>query len=365
MANGEREFRLDDLRSGVGHSFHELAREGSAWVPSEVVHELRAAERQARLGFWVLLMVAYEAAPGLDPTLAVRMSTGEPLVWWGAFGRRTQVPAPSVVPQRLLADLDVIRLDEYNSMAQALQEKIRAGELYQANLSVPLTARLLDDPAELYGAMAVNQAGEFAAFLDFGERQIVSASPELFFEVSDGRVTCRPMKGTRQPELAPELATDPKELAENIMIVDLLRNDLGRIAVPGSVVTSALMHVETFPTVAQATSTIEAELLAETDLVGVLSALFPCGSVTGAPKVTAMRAIAELETEARGVYCGAIGWLAPGNELRGKFSVPIRTAVVHGTHVTYRTGSGVTLPSDPDAETGELAQKARVLTQLA
>lgn len=358
--------RLDDLGlGGRSFAFEGVVGEGRADSLDDVVGAVASAEEASRGGAWVVFALSYEAAPAFDPALVVRSGSGFPLVWWRAFRGRVEVERisdPGVFP--LVGNVSS-PLSGFPDVVRAAQERIRAGTIYQANLAVQVTADLVADPRTLYYALASAQASRWCALLDVDGVTVASASPELFFRVDDGQLTCRPMKGTRDPARADELGTDPKERAENIMIVDLLRNDMARVAEPGSVLVRDLMSVERYPTVAQATSTIGARLRPDATLVDILAALFPCGSVTGAPKVTAMRTIAELETFARGVYCGAIGVLAPGRPLRAEVSVPIRTAVIAGRTVTYGTGAGITLPSDPGAEARELALKADILTRLA
>ncbi len=199
---------------------------------------------------------------------------------------------------------------------------------------------------------------------------VASVSPELFFRIDGGTITARPMKGTAQrgttdaddDALAEALVASPKDRAENLMIVDLLRNDLSRVARPGSVRVPALFQAERYQTLTQMTSTVTAQRASGVGLGDVLRALFPCGSVTGAPKLRAMQVIRELEAGPRGVYCGAIGYAAPDGD--AAFSVPIRTAVVAGGYGRYDVGSGVVWDSDPAAEYAECRLKARVLTDL-
>lgn len=363
-SSAQRQVRFDDLVANRSFGLVNQTDEGWAHNRAEVVAALDAAGRAARAGSWTAIAVAYEAAGAFDAALETAEPRG-PLLWWGGFANRTPLAPPTAPGGLPLSGLDASALDAFADTVRTVQEEIRRGDYYQANLSVPLLATLAAPPQDVYAAIASAQRAAFSAYLDLGTVQLASASPELFFEAREGRLRARPMKGTRPPSRADELRLDAKERAENIMIVDLLRNDLARVALPGSVHVTSLMDIEVFPSVAQATSTIEARIAPATDLVELFAALFPCGSVTGAPKVTAMRAIAELEAEQRGFYCGAIGVLAPGRRLSARFSVPIRTAVLQGDRAEYRVGSGITLPSDPLAETAELALKGRVFTRLA
>jgi para-aminobenzoate synthetase/4-amino-4-deoxychorismate lyase len=241
---------------------------------------------------------------------------------------------------------------------------------YQVNLTLRLIGRIVD-PESLYAALATAQQGSHHALIHTPAHTVVSASPELFFERTGDRIVTRPMKGTAprnpSPELdtvtAHELSRSEKDCAENIMIVDLLRNDLGRIARPGSVRVPALLEVEGYPTVWQLTSTIEACLPDNVSLAEVMRALFPCGSVTGAPKQRSMHAIAALEGRPRGVYCGTIGYLEPDRcRPPTRFAVAIRTAVVTTAgYAEYGSGGAITYSSHSDTEWQELVAKSAIL----
>jgi len=252
-------------------------------------------------------------------------------------------------------------------MARVL-DYIAAGDCYQVNLTFPLAARLLSgDAAGLYGLLRRGGQAGHGAFVDTGAGPaIVSLSPELFFRLdASGRIEARPMKGTRPRDadpardraLAAELAANPKDRAENLMIVDLLRNDIGRISRPGSVRVPALHVVESYATVHQMTSTVEGRLAAPPALPDLMRALFPCGSVTGAPKIRAMEIIREVEARARGAYCGAIGWMAPDGS--ADFSVAIRTLSVQGQRVRLDVGGGVVQGSTATGEWEEALWKTR------
>jgi para-aminobenzoate synthetase/4-amino-4-deoxychorismate lyase len=262
----------------------------------------------------------------------------------------------------------------YRDDVARVREHIAAGDTYQLNLTVRMRARVTGDLAELYADLAWAQRGRYAAYLDLGRFVIGSASPELFFEWSPDRLLTRPMKGTaRRGRTTREdadrrraLLGSEKERAENLMIVDLLRNDVGRIAEVGSVDVPALFTPERYETVWQLTSDVTGRPRAGTGLVDVFRALFPSGSVTGAPKQRSMELIRELEPDPRGVYCGAVGVVAPpGHSWRARFSVAIRTVTVDrqaGTAV-FGTGGGITWGSEPDAEHAELLAKAAILAE--
>jgi para-aminobenzoate synthetase/4-amino-4-deoxychorismate lyase len=371
--------RFDDLTSTSGSFVLERATEiNAAHHPGEVVPTLQAAERAAQQGAWVAGFVAYEAAAGLDPRLAVTAwSAGHPLAdlplaWFACFDERRAVPAPArpaSLPATIRWSFDRDKL-WHRTAVQTVRDAIAHGEYYQANLTLRAHTRL-GNPMPLYSQLAGRQRAAFHALLDTGDYTIVSASPELFFRRRGGIVTTRPMKGTsrrdRDPRmdlrLASELRGSEKERAENVMIVDLLRNDLAKIAISGGVRVSDLLRVEAYPTVWQLTSTITAHTRADVDLVDLFTALFPSGSVTGAPKQASMAAIAGIEGRPRGVYCGAIGFLSPGTRLPdARFSVAIRTVTVSaGGYAEYGVGGGITYSSDPGAEWLEIAAKTAVL----
>ena len=373
--------RFDDLGTG-GASFllSDLSAELVAHTPSAVAGVLRAAERAAREGHWVAGYVSYEAAPGLDPTLpSVGWPAGHPLaslplVWFGVFDRRDEVPPPLTAPETAggpVWELDRDRPWHAGAVA-GIQEDIAAGEYYQLNLTARLTGSV-PDPVGLYGALAAAQGGRHNALIVTPEHTVVSASPELFFTAEAGRVTTRPMKGTaprgrwtgEDLEKREALRTSPKERAENVMIVDLLRNDLSRIAAVGSVEVPALFDTERYPTVWQLTSTITASSRQDVNLPEIFAALFPSGSVTGAPKRASMQAIARIEERPRGVYCGAIGYLRPDPDRPGaRFSVAIRTITRENRsgYAEYGSGGAITSSSDPDFEWAELLTKTAVLS---
>jgi para-aminobenzoate synthetase/4-amino-4-deoxychorismate lyase len=344
---------------------------------------LAAAESAAARGLWVAGFVAYEAAPGLDPALRVRSAApGDPfadlpLAWFAMFEGReeTVLPEPpgDQAPPGAGWTPSVARA-AYDDAIARIREHIAAGDTYQVNMTLRLHAQVAGDPRGLYRDLCYAQRGAYAGYLDTGGVRVVSASPELFFRIDGGRILTKPMKGTAPRGRWPAeddavragLEGSVKDRAENAMIVDLLRNDLGRIARPGTVTWSDVFAAEKFETVWQLTSTVAADLRPETTLPDVFRALFPCGSVTGAPKVSTMGLIAELEADPRGVYCGTVGYLAPAGAPgpRARFNVAIRTVVTdaHSGAAVYGTGGGITWDSRADAEYEETVAKARVLT---
>jgi para-aminobenzoate synthetase/4-amino-4-deoxychorismate lyase len=260
---------------------------------------------------------------------------------------------------------------EYERAVARIRELIAAGDTYQVNYSFPLTSTFSGDAYGWYRELCLAQGTDYCAYLDLDRYHVLSLSPELFFERQGDHVTTRPMKGTvrrgrwaeEDKELARWLQHSAKDKAENIMIVDLLRNDLGKVSLPGSVHVSSLFQPERYETVWQMTSTVEATLRPRTGLVELMSALFPCGSITGAPKIRTMQIIRELESFPRGVYTGTIGVLFPGGDC--VFNVAIRTVVIdyESGVATFGVGGGVTIDSTAAGEYEECLVKSRFLSQ--
>jgi para-aminobenzoate synthetase/4-amino-4-deoxychorismate lyase len=368
--------RFDDFVSHRAFELEGLLEELSTRVPRDVPLLVTRAERAASEGFFVAGFVSYDAAPGFDPNLLVRAGkeTAVPLAWFGIFARSRDVElvtAPSHHVGGAWAPLG--DADAHRRAVATIKDQIRAGWTYQVNLTERFSQKLDCDPFELYRQLAASQRGAYNAFLATSQWAVASASPECFFEMADGVVATVPMKGTARrgrfpaedQAAADALTQSPKERAENLMIVDLVRNDLGRIAAYGSVAVADLFKLECYPTVWQLTSRVSARLSTSSGLTDVFRALFPCGSVTGAPKASTMRIISQLEQSPRGLYCGAIGTVLPSE--RGpvaRFSVAIRTATLDNTSgvATYGAGGGITFDSDAGAEWAEIGAKTAVLT---
>jgi para-aminobenzoate synthetase/4-amino-4-deoxychorismate lyase len=380
------EARFDDL-TGASPSFRLVEPVGvlEATRAGEVVAVLEAAAAAAGRGLWVAGFVAYEAAPGLDPDLVVRDRDPEdpfaalPLAWFAMFERseETALPVPRdegvpVAPEGTW--VPTTPRERYEVSVARIRELIAAGETYQVNHTMRLRSRVEGDARGLYRDLCYAQRAAYAAYLDLGRYRILSASPELFFELRDGAIVTRPMKGTaprgrwaeEDRAVADRLLSSAKDRAENAMIVDLLRNDLGRISRPGSVTWGDVFRVERYETVWQLTTTVSSRLEAGVDLAGVFRGLFPSGSVTGAPKVRTMQLIRELEDRPRGVYCGAVGYLAPpgSGHPDARFNVAIRTVTLDRATGTaeYGAGGGITWDSNAGEEYEEAVAKARVLT---
>lgn len=341
----------------------------------EVLPALRAAENS---GLHAAGFIAYEAAPAFDPALQTRDAGGFPLLYLGLFDA-PEVLADIGMPQQGAFRIGELHpsVDEAEFLAaiSGIRERIAAGETYQVNHTYRLKADFEGAAWDFFRALARSQATEHAAFVDCDDFAVCSASPELFFSLQDGTVISRPMKGTarrgRTPaedrERARALHRSEKDRAENIMIVDMVRNDIGRVAEPGSVETTSRWDIEAYPTVWQMTSTVRGRL-AETPprpgAVDVLRAMFPCASITGAPKAKTMEIIRAIETTPRKVYTGSIGFIGPGGD--ACFNVAIRTALIdrESGMLEYGVGGGIVWDSEAGAEYEETLLKARLLTQL-
>jgi para-aminobenzoate synthetase/4-amino-4-deoxychorismate lyase len=342
-------------------------------APGDVPAALEALEAALKAGHHAAGYFAYELGYALEPRLAPLMPAERklPLLWFGIFDDvafETELPAAGRAYAGPLTHEWNER--EYDSRYARVHDAIGAGDIYQANLSFRSRFRFLGDPMALYRDLRAQSVAPHCAFVEDGERHILSLSPELFFDLAaDGALTARPMKGTaaRGTDAASDalarasLRENPKDRAENLMIVDLLRNDLGRVAELGSVSVKELFAVETYPTVHQLTSTIVAKRAAGASVSAIVRALFPCGSVTGAPKIRAMEIIRELEASPRGVYCGAIGHFAPDGSAR--FNVAIRTITLNGGEGELGIGGAIVHDSTSHGEYEECLLKARYFTR--
>ncbi|WP_017472442.1 aminodeoxychorismate synthase component I [Amphibacillus jilinensis] len=333
---------------------------------------LREIETERKKGRYIAGYLSYEAAPAFEKRYRTKAQTTMPLLWFASFAQPDQVESDKLVASmdQSLTWKQTTSYSDYQTSIEAIKEAIRIGDTYQVNYTTRLTTPFHQDPEAFYYMLKNNQQASYSAYLDIGRFQILSASPELFFAIEQGEITTKPMKGTSKRGLIYAddqvnkhyLTQSEKERAENLMIVDLLRNDLGKIAKQGTVHVPDLLTVETYPTVHQMTSTVKATLKEESQLVDWFSALFPCGSITGAPKIKTMAYIEQLEETAREVYCGTIGYLTPDN--KATFNVPIRTVVVDQEHqqARYGVGGGITWDSVTASEYEEMETKASLLT---
>ncbi|TQS71560.1 aminodeoxychorismate synthase component I [Rhodobacteraceae bacterium] len=337
--------------------------------PSGVEAGLERLQDLRDRGLWLAGCLSYELgycfSSKLRPLMPENRTT--PLIEMAAFTAPTRSGVCAVKDVGPLALRPAWSAEEYGAAFAPLAAHIRAGDCYQVNLTFPLSAHLSCPAEHLYQRMRAQHPLEYGAFVDLGEEQIISRSPELFFSVdAGGFIRTRPMKGTRPRMSDPaadaaqiaDLKCSEKDRAENLMIVDLLRNDLSRLSRLGSVKVPELFKIESYATVHQMTSTVEARLRDGVDLPEILRAIFPCGSVTGAPKIRAMQIIRALEPAPRGQYCGAIGWAAP--EGRMCFNVAIRTlSCARDGKIRLNVGGGVVYDSVAENEYQEALWKAR------
>ncbi|WP_018181649.1 aminodeoxychorismate synthase component I [Kaistia granuli] len=348
----------------------------------DVAAAFRRIEQGLSRGLHAAGFASYELGYALQERLGPALPDGRalPLLWFGLF--REPLPIPAVELDQVFGDLAPPpplaavrpRLDAAAHAAQVgrVLDYLRDGDAYQINLTFPVDFHYDGDPLALYAALRASQPVSHGGMVAFDDAAILSVSPELFLDIASGVVTTRPMKGTvmrgdnAETDQAAQdtLQNDPKQRAENLMIVDLLRNDLGRVSEIGSVKVPELFKVETYPTLHTLTSTVTSRLLPGTSLDHLMRAAFPCGSITGAPKLRAMEIIRELEAEPRDVYTGSIGVMRPNGDLR--FNVAIRTATVFGNGTgRYGAGGGIVADSQAASEYAECLLKARVLTDLA
>ncbi len=338
----------------------------------EVVPALRRIEALVNAHQWHAAgFISYEASGAFDPALRTYSTRDFPLLWFGLFPEPAEfaLTDPDFQAYSLGALTSSLSQPEYDEAIRRIKEYISSGDTYQVNYTIRLRASFLGDPWHLFLSMVRAQPTGYSAWVDTGRLAICSASPELFFRLEREHITCKPMKGTvkrgrtltEDESLAEWLHNSEKNRAENLMIVDMIRNDLGRVAEFGSVHVPHLFEVERHPTLWQMTSTVAAEC--KDSLVDIFAALFPCASITGTPKIRTTQIIAELETTPRGIYTGCIGFITPGRS--AQFNVAIRTAVVDRLigQVEYGAGGGIVWDSSCNDEYTEALLKVRVLTE--
>lgn len=379
-----------DAENRRSYLFLDPVEELTAWEPGELPGLFARMEQARARGCYAAGWMAYECGYGFVSLEAGEREAGAPLAWFGVYGEAAvfdhaagrflgEVALPQAEEPRGDAELVAGPVElglgraEYGERIAAIQELIAAGDTYQANFTDALTFAARCGAAELLGALLRRQPVSYGALIhtggQAGGRQVVSCSPELFFAVDGRRIVTRPMKGTmargrdgrEDAEARARLARDEKNCAEHVMIVDLLRNDLGRLCETGSVQVERLFAVETYATLLQMTSTIAGRLRGDVGLEAIFGSLFPSGSVTGAPKRRTMEILREAEQGPRGVYTGAIGFVGPGGVAR--FSVPIRTLVLEQGRGRMGVGSGIVADSRADAEYDECVLKAAFLTE--
>jgi para-aminobenzoate synthetase/4-amino-4-deoxychorismate lyase len=357
---------------GWNASFGGPIAEHAVYALDEVIPLIERAEAATRRGYWVALALSYEAAPAFDTALEAKATSELPLAWMAVFEKKLPAAVSSSANRPFLVSEWEPQIDKrrYRRTVNAIKDYIESGDTYQVSFTFPLYGHVNGDLFSCYRAIARSQGAAYSAYLDIGSHRILSFSPELFVERRGNKLTTRPMKGTlargrwheEDLERVRQLQESEKDRAENVMIVDLVRSDLGKIAEIGSVEVPELFAVESLNRVLQMTSTVTALQRADVTIVDVLRALFPCGSVTGAPKVRSMAIINELELNARGIYTGAIGLLSPDGD--ATFNVPIRTAVVDAATgaAMFGVGGAITWDSTVDGEYEEVCLKAKFLT---
>ncbi len=362
--------------------FQQPERIIQCWHPEEVDSALDALDAGLKDGLYAAGFFSYELGYCLEPKLRPLLPTQrrQPLCWF----MLCQAPYPLSRQARVdwlqqqageTAKLENNGLsqtrDDYLQAVARVKDYIAAGDIYQVNLTLRQRCQLNGDPLALYQQLDGKQPVSHGGYLDNGECQLLSLSPELFMTAHQGQARLKPMKGTaarhanpqRDAEQRQALQRDTKNRAENLMILDLMRNDLGRLALPGSVQVPRLFEVESYPTLHQMTSTVTGQLPANLSAKQLLTTLFPCGSITGAPKIRAMEIIRELETDARGAYTGSLGYFAPNGDI--SLNVAIRTLFVDNKgQGELGIGSGIVADSDAAAEYDECLLKGQFLTQL-
>ena len=375
--------------------------------PKKVVECLERMEEAQRSGHYVAGFVSYEAARALDSALITHPADESiPLIWFGVCKQPIEphnptddlqevktgnVILPSAPPSSFHPENSSVYANhnkifsrykiskwkasmdyqEYSTAFSAIKKHLIDGDTYQLNLTFPMQAEFSGDIYSFYEDLRGAQQANYCAWINTGDLDVLSISPELFFQVRGDVITTRPMKGTRErgktvhedSKICRELAKNSKDRAENVMIVDLLRNDLGRIACVGSVSVPGLFNTEIYPTIVQMTSSVQAKLKKETTLTDIFKALFPSGSIVGAPKVKTMELITRYEPCSRGVYCGAVGYLNPNGEIM--FNVAIRTLVLKADHAIHCSiGSGLVADSGLTKEYNECLLKSKFLERV-
>lgn len=340
---------------------------------ADVLPLLQHVEAAVNSNSFAAVFLSYEAAPVFDKALVTHPPGTFPLAWAGIFSASGQPEELSPGSYETGSWQPLITRTQYDEGVEKIRELIAQGNTYQVNFTFPMVCDSNGDPFTWYRDLCNAQPVPYSAYLDLERFKVLSLSPELFFKRTGDRIVTRPMKGTARrgrwlhedEEVARALYQSEKDRAENVMIVDLLRNDLGRISLPGTVKVTSLFELERYDTLWQMTSTIESTLRPNTGLVEVLSNLFPCGSITGAPKISTMEIIQELEAFPRDLFTGTIGLIRPGGDCC--FNVAIRTVVIDETagRAKFGVGGGITFDSTSEGEYAECLTKASFLTQRA
>lgn len=375
---------FEDVRPGgaAARLFAGPAETIVAWTLDEIEPAFEQLRRARARGLYAAGWLSYEAGVALERRLMERARPSAPpklpLLWFGLFERMERVSSaelasalPDAAGAWIAPPRPRVTRDAYEQAFNRAKDYITAGDIYQVNLSYRADLAIAGHPLAAYTRLRSAGQGGWSGVVFDGANWLLSTSPELFFQLTDGVAETRPMKGTAKRRADPDedraaaeaLRNDPKEIAENLMIVDLIRNDLSRLAKRGSVRTPELFRVETYPTLHTLTSTVRAALKDEYDVIDALRALFPCGSITGAPKIRAMEIIHELEADQRGAYTGSIGWMSPEGD--AEFNVAIRTLAVADGKAELGLGSAVVYDSDAAREWEECQTKGAFVTRGA
>lgn len=365
---------IDFKELGKRYRFKNPTKELIADTLEQVLEVIKEVDYYQSQNYYVVGYLSYEASAAFDSHFKVSQQklAGEHLAYFTVHKDCENEAFPLSYENVRLADNWTANVSEqeYQEAIANIKGQIRQGNTYQVNYTLELSQQLCSDPFSVYERLMVEQGAGYNAYIAYDDKRILSVSPELFFKKKDEVLTTRPMKGTsaRKPTYQEDvaerdwLANDPKNRSENMMIVDLLRNDMGRICDVGTVKVKKLCQVEQYATVWQMTSTIEGVLSPEVTLMSIFQALYPCGSITGAPKISTMAIINELEKRPRGIYCGTIGLCMPDGQ--AIFNVPIRTVQMKGQQAYYGVGGGITWESQTDSEYEETRQKSAVLTRV-
>jgi len=337
--------------------------------PGDVVPALKEIERRIRQkGLMAAGFVAYEAAPAFDAALKTKPAEGFPLLWFGLYRECREIALPDAARAVCMDWRSSTGEEAYRRAVARIKEYIQAGDTYQTNYTLRLHAPFREDPLDFFARIIGAQRCAYGALVNTGDWTVCCASPELFFSLDGRELVSRPMKGTIARGLwheqdranAARLRESEKDRAENVMIVDMVRNDMGRIAATGSVEVVSLFDIEQYPTLWQMTSTVRCAT--DAGIAEIFGALFPPASITGAPKARTMEIIAELEDQPRRIYCGTVGMITAPR--KAQFNVAIRTVLIDNRTgaAEYGAGGGIVWDSTAESEFGECATKARVLS---
>lgn len=337
----------------------------------EVIPCLQAIQKAVNNGYYAAGYFAYEAAPAFNGLLAVHETNDIPLVWFGIFEEPIKAEHDAHADFSCSSWEPNVSKPTYYKAIDQVHNHIKQGDTEQVNYTIRMQSTFNGDPFSFFKQMEEGQSANYAAYLNIGSHTIMSASPELFFQLEDNVITTKPMKGTvergktyeEDKQFAQWLYHSPKNRTENELITTLIREELEKLARPGTVETTKKFEIEKYPTLYQMTSTVSATVSPDYDMVDIFKVLFPAGSITGSPKQKTMDIIHDLETEPREVYCGAIGYFTPDHD--ALFSVPIRTVLLDNeTHsLEYGVGGGITIDSDKEEEYQEVLTKAKLLTR--